>query len=297
MKSKLPLSLTLMLLSLLVLCMGPATLTQAQDDEDEEAPPARLCHIANVGFMLEAGSHKVLIDAVLGDGLPTYGAPGASDALAIEYGQKPFDGVDLVFASHHHEDHFDAAAIIHHMQLNPKTRYIMTPETEEELKAQAEPGYDPNRVINKPVPAGRSAYYKIGDMDIRLFGISHGASQGNPTQNMGILITIGDVTVFHPGDMSSELPLLQSAGINKLPVDVLLMPYWYLMGDGRRAVVDAAWDFKRIIPMHMPVSEQNWMHEYGGLSGVHDAVMHSFPGRIMELDAKDSGQIRCIPVG
>jgi len=285
-----------------IITFGFAVKLSAQDDilgPPIPPPKGHICHIANTAFMVEIGSKKILFDAMLDDGLPTYGKPSQSDQLAIEWGQKPFDGVDLVFSSHRHGDHFSPIATLRHMQMNTAARYIMTPEAEEELRALAAPGYDPDRIVNGPVPTGQSAIYELDGMDVRLFGISHGDNAGNPTQNLGLMVTVEGTSFFHPGDMSSDLILLQSAGLDGLKVDYLMMPYWYLMGDGRREVVSAAWDFKHIIPMHVPVDEQNWMEDYGGLEGVTDNVYDSFPGKLVKLDAGKSGQIKCLnlPLG
>ncbi len=70
--------------------------------------PAELeiTYVANEGFLLAGGGKKVLIDALFDGGIAGY--PTIPDELrpSLEQARPPFDGVDLVLATHFHGDHF-----------------------------------------------------------------------------------------------------------------------------------------------------------------------------------------------
>src|ERR1044071_8372445 len=87
----------------------------------------KVTYLANEGVMLTAGSTKVLVDALLRDGL---GYPIHSPAVReqLETGKSPFDGVGLALATHYHLDHWDAGAISRFLASNPSARYASTPQ-------------------------------------------------------------------------------------------------------------------------------------------------------------------------
>ncbi len=80
------------------------------------------------------------------------------------------------------------------------------------------------------------------------------------------------MTLFHPGDMVPDADELAGAGLRKLGVDVALLPFWVLMGDGDRKLMSETFAATHFVPMHVPVVEQPWMAEYGGLAGLRKLI-------------------------
>ncbi|MFP4004035.1 MAG: MBL fold metallo-hydrolase [Alphaproteobacteria bacterium] len=230
----------------------------------------QLCHIANAGFALRAPEGTVLIDALFRSGLPDY--PRASDELneRLETGTVPFDDVRFVVVSHAHDDHFDPEALVRHARHNAGARYIVTPQARERMIAAGLPDAAANRV-HAIYPATnetrRMAHHGIA---VTVYRVSHG--EGHPTQNIGTLIEAGGVTVFHTGDMEPDADELAEAGLEKLKVEVALVPFWVLMSEESRELMRATFAADWFVPMHLPAEEQDWMAEYGGLAGLRRQI-------------------------
>lgn len=216
-------------------------------DESTGDAPLRICHVANAGFMIESGGRKVLLDALVGGGLADYPAPGDAENERLETGQPPYDGVDIVFASHRHADHFNARAMRRHMRENPGTHYILTPGAFSMIEALGLPEGARGRITAlweaRPVPLD------IGGIALTLYSVDH--SQDQTPQNLGLLLGLGGRTFFHPGDMFTSADRMAENGIAGLSMDYLLAPYWILGGDMAQ-VTQAAFDAGAVIPMHFP---------------------------------------------
>ena len=76
--------------------------------------------LANEGVLLSAGNRKVLIDALFQEYRPMYALPPDSTRRALQAARPPFDGVDLILATHHHGDHYQPAQVAAHMRANPR---------------------------------------------------------------------------------------------------------------------------------------------------------------------------------
>jgi len=65
-------------------------------------------YLANEGLMVTHGDTKVLFDPLYDNGYDTYQMVPSEMVDAIFAGEPPYDGVDAVFVSHFHGDHFSA---------------------------------------------------------------------------------------------------------------------------------------------------------------------------------------------
>jgi hypothetical protein len=81
--------------------------------------PLEVTYLANEGFMIAGGGRKILIDALFGEGLDGYAVVSPAQRALLEQAREPFADVDAVFATHFHDDHFNAAAVLAHLMRNP----------------------------------------------------------------------------------------------------------------------------------------------------------------------------------
>lgn len=244
----------------------------------ERGGEARICHIANAGFWITDGERSVLVDALLAEGLEGYARPSKDLERAMEKGLAPFENVALVFASHYHGDHFNAAATLRHLAANPDAHYVLPPQAFKLLEKEGLKDSDRQRITDDMPPQSTAYSYEVAGISFRTFYIDHGA--GRPVENIGIYIELADQSIFHPGDMFTDAEALKKAGLDGLEVDYLMAPYWSLMGDEQQAALEAGFEAGHIIPMHLPHGEQPWMQDYGGFDGIMKRVHEALPGTL-----------------
>jgi L-ascorbate metabolism protein UlaG (beta-lactamase superfamily) len=83
----------------LAIALGIAALAQADD-----AVVAK--YLANAGVLISRGETKIVFDPLFDQDYGTYELVPKDIEKALFAGAPPFDGLDAVFVSHHHGDHF-----------------------------------------------------------------------------------------------------------------------------------------------------------------------------------------------
>jgi L-ascorbate metabolism protein UlaG (beta-lactamase superfamily) len=84
-----------------------------------EEPRTRVLYIANMGAMIERGETKIVFDPLFRNDYGTYDPVPVETEVALMAGLAPWDGIDAVFISHHHGDHFDPATILQLLKAQP----------------------------------------------------------------------------------------------------------------------------------------------------------------------------------
>lgn len=92
-------------------------------------------YLANEGFMIAGGGKKILIDALFREGVGGYAVLSTATRALLEQACSPFDGVEAVFATHFHADHFDAEAVLAHLKNNPQAFFFSTNQAADKLRA------------------------------------------------------------------------------------------------------------------------------------------------------------------
>jgi L-ascorbate metabolism protein UlaG (beta-lactamase superfamily) len=190
------------------------------------APPATVTYVANSGFLIRAGGKAILIDALF-DGFPgAYVAPAAVREPLLA-GRAPFDGIDLILATHRHADHFSAAAVRQALASNPRAVFVGPAATVAALADSS------GRARALDPAEGRRAETEVNGIRIEAMRLSHGTPPpGSPgIVNLGYLVTVGGLKLFHTGDIDWQIvtpALLTSLGIPDEHVDVAFVPHFYL---------------------------------------------------------------------
>ncbi len=224
---------------------------------------AKLCYIAGSGFYATDGQRGVLMDALFADGMD--GDPLASQALnaALEGAGGEFTDVALIFASHIHEDHMKAKAILRHLRANKKALAIL-PEQARLFMVAAGVDTAQDRIIFSSLKPGESKGIDALPFPVTLYGLSHG--EGSVVDNIGIKVTVGSKTIMQVGDMYGVQVGLGEP--EKIKVDYLILPFWYFSRPERVEYINGIFDAKNIIPMHFSLDTSEWMMAQGGQAAV-----------------------------
>jgi L-ascorbate metabolism protein UlaG (beta-lactamase superfamily) len=197
------------------------------------ADAAWVRYLANEGVLLSLTEGTVLIDGLLGDGLPDYPAVEAATRDSLERGLGAFGAIDLVLVTHVHRDHFHARVVERHLTENPRAHLVAPRQVADSLRILGS-AYEGIAARVQPVdaPPGQVVDIEVGGIPIRALGIAHPSSRNQPVEHVAYVVG-RERSVAYLGDMA-----LDSAGVETLTaargVSVALVPYWIL--DGKESV-------------------------------------------------------------
>jgi L-ascorbate metabolism protein UlaG (beta-lactamase superfamily) len=206
-------------------------------------------YLANEGFMIAGGGRKLLIDALFREGVEGYATITPATRELLEQARGPFDGVDAVFATHFHDDHFDAEAVLAHLTHNPHAFFFSTNQAEDKLRSTGKFDAFKTRVVAALPKEGERFHSGHRGIYIQLLNIHHG--RGRPVENLGFIIEIAGKRVLHIGDSEAESAVFQKYDVAKDRVDVAFLPFWYFLNDDFKRAVRELIRPRHIVVMHI----------------------------------------------
>jgi len=213
-----------------------------------------ITYIANEGFMIESRDKKILIDALfMQNNTNDYlDHPSSEIIQKMKSGHPPFHQIDLILASHDHEDHFHPVVVIECMKHNPNALFVSTPHVVDMLKLQSE-SYE---MIKKRVQPIELDWYEkteqiLSGIPITIIRTHHDWLRIN-LQNQMHLIKLGDVTIFHEGDSPGDTETFESLWLENEQIDIAFVQ-WQCTKE-RIKILKNHIRPKHIILMHIPPS-------------------------------------------
>ncbi len=206
----------------------------------------RVTHVFNAGFLITVGDRRILIDAL-------YAGYPEGILKPLVYNQPPFDGVDLVLATHEHHDHFSAELVGRYMKENPQTLFVSTRSAVDQLIALD--GKLRQRATAVELGPGERAHFDITGIGLEALYISHGTPG---IHNLGFIITVDGIKLFHTGDISPDhvtISYLQDYGLPGMQIDVAFVPDFWLTTEEYHAHPLEGIQPRYIIPMHFPLED------------------------------------------
>jgi L-ascorbate metabolism protein UlaG (beta-lactamase superfamily) len=278
---------------------GDGSAAAVSDAESGEAPPAGeeppiprdsalIAYLANEGVMVVASGRTVLIDALFREGVRGYATVNDRMLEAMERGIGAFAGVDLVLASHHHPDHFDASAVLSHLRNNEIARFVSTRQAVSRLESvtrgssQAASG-DPvfERAMGVFPEEGQSTVLSFDNIQLRVLNLHHGQRE-DPVENLGLLLDMGGFKVLHVGDTEASVEEFAVYGLAEEGIHVALLPYWKLLeAEGPRLVREIG--ATHVVAIHVPgpSAPADWFGAAGSRLGLVSELDQIVPGVIV----------------
>lgn len=197
----------------------------------------RITYLANEGVMLQAGDASILIDALFRDSLGDYQRHSAATQEKLETGRPPYHAVPLALATHWHLDHWDPSAIARFLRTNPNAQFASTAQGVAMLPAEVRArtrSLWPNGTLTLP------------HATIAALPLTHAPG----VENLAFRVTLGHRTVVHLGDANPE-PANFDALLPWGPVDVALVPFWWLSHNPAVSFLRDRWKAKHIVALHL----------------------------------------------
>lgn len=227
-----------------------------------EDPAPRAVYIANMGAMIERGETKILFDPLFHYEHDTYDRvpPGVEAALLA--GDEPWDGIDAVFISHHHGDHFDPATIVALLRARPTIELFGPEQAAAAIRERVVDPSDPllKRVHGLSLENGMAATdIAFGPLHVEAVRIRHSGwpDYHADVENIVFRVTLdNETTVIHFGDADVD-----DAHFAKSPEHwterhshLAMPPYWFFLSSDGRRILRERIDADEVIGMHVPVS-------------------------------------------
>lgn len=246
-----------------------------------------MTYIGCEGVLVRSSAGSVLIDGLFGPEAEGFHTPSAAALAEVRAARPPFDRVDVVLATHHHEDHFDPAAVAEYMRASAHTRFASTPQAVERLLARA-PELA-SRAVAVAAPEGVRVGHEFGGVRAEAFGLSHGKVNYADVQQVGWVVTLDGRSVVHLGDGIIDEKTLRRAQLLDAPIDVGVLPFWFLTYPFGKRLVARAFRPRAVFAVHIRLHEREQVvNEIE--SWIGDAVPLVEP--LANYDIDDDGTIR-----
>ncbi len=241
-------------LGIILLCALPL----AGHSSDE--PVAEAFYLANTGVMVSRGESRVLFDPLFRNTYGVYDKVPADIEAAILAGDPPWHGIDAVFISHYHEDHFDPELILEMLRRQDGVELFAPAQAAEAVRSMAEEtdsgvldrvhglglelGEDPRRLTD-------------GSLQVSAVRIPHeGWPDYHPNvENIVFRVTLDDATtVMHFGDADpNDLHFARDPEYwREHPPHLAMPPYWFFFSDEGRAILEDRIGALLSIGVHVP---------------------------------------------
>ena len=218
-------------------------------------------YIANEGVLIARDDTRIAFDPLFRNGFDYYHLPSLDVEEALINGRPPFDGIDAIFISHYHGDHFSPADIAKLLRNNSQTRLY--------APAQAVDGMEPflsdddvalrERIIAIELEYGDPALtIAEGSLLIDAFHIPHSGwpERDPPVQNIAFRVTMdGQTTVLHMGDADpNTLHFERDRSLwDMRETDFAMPPYWFFDSRMGPAIIDELIAPRHAVGVHVPI--------------------------------------------
>jgi L-ascorbate metabolism protein UlaG (beta-lactamase superfamily) len=217
-------------------------------------------YLANEGVMVAHGDTKILFDPLFENSYELYQRVPQPMRDAIFAGASPYDGVDAVFISHFHGDHFSARDVLRLLQERQDIRLYAPAQAVAGMRQIAAPADEAvfERVTIFDFEYGDApVFVRTDDLLIEAVHVPHSGwpTRRTDVQNIAFRVTLEDTsTVLHLGDADARLVHFQQdeSYWDERRVDLAFPPYWFLLSDDGREILDDRVRASHSIGIHVP---------------------------------------------
>lgn len=207
----------------------------------------------NAGLSIACGSLKMLVDPFPTERVGVFSSL-TGDMLAQALDAPAFQAPDLVFITHTHRDHYNAAVMQRFLTRWPAARIIMPDNP-----------FPQGLLLNAPCTL------RWNGARLRFFPLTHQGAEYTGTAHFGLLLTLDGTTLLLVGDgiVAGE----SLAGIlAEETVDIAVLPFPWVSLQRGVAFVDRVIRPKHILVNHLPLPASDVFH-YAESAARHSAQL------------------------
>lgn len=217
-------------------------------------------YLANEGVMAIHGDAKIVFDPLFHEDFGQYRLLPAQMRAGLFAGEAPFDGIDAVFISHHHDDHFDPAEMLLFMANRDNVRLYAPRQAVDAMRAVENANtklFDRVQAVDLNY-GDAPAKFSMQGLRIGAVRIPHAGwpERMADVQNLAWRITFDDgPTVLHLGDADTRpAHFTRDAGFwGTHRANIAFPPYWYFLSPSGLEVLREYLKPLLAIGIHVPV--------------------------------------------
>lgn len=230
-------------------------------------------YLGNEGVLVALGETKILFDAFYANSYGQYALVPDAISAALLAGEAPYDGVDAIFVSHVHGDHFTAGPAIEYLRAQADVHLYGSAQVVTAIKETGLSDDDPLMARIHGIdlgPEDQAESLTVGDLDIDVVAIPHAGNRPH-IQNYAWRVTLDDdTTVMHMGDADPEPAHFtrHQAHFDVKKTHTAFPPYWFIGLDRGEAILDDIIKAEQVIGVHVPIRAAGngdaWREKAGG---------------------------------
>jgi L-ascorbate metabolism protein UlaG (beta-lactamase superfamily) len=236
--------------------------TACAKDTGSNADMSTAQYLANEGLMVVNGETKVLFDPLFRNAYGQYQLLPKSMEEALFAGVAPFDGIDAIFVSHYHGDHFSPQDILRLLKAQPRIHLYAPSQAVAGLRAVA--GMQDEQIFNRVT--GVELAYKDAPVTLKMEGLQIEAVRiphsGWPSgrldvENISWRVTLNQTTtVLHMGDADpNDIHFERDAAYwDKRHTHMAFPPYWFFSSTFGNGILKNRIKPGHSVGIHVPVS-------------------------------------------
>ncbi|MCB1590453.1 MAG: MBL fold metallo-hydrolase, partial [Xanthomonadales bacterium] len=181
-----------------------------------------------------------------------------SISAAMLAGDPPYDGIDAIFVSHVHGDHFTAEPAVAYLRAHPEVPLYGSAQTRLAI-VEAVGADDPvlQRVVTVDIgPQDSPRQFELHGLIIDVVAIPHAGNRPE-IQNLAWRVTLdGQTTVTHFGDAATVASDFERHADHFAArhSQAAFPPHWFFEDEQGRAIMDRYFNADQIIGIHVPAA-------------------------------------------
>ena len=202
-----------------------------------------------------------MFDPLFGEGFGTYPMVPAIMRDKIMKGEAPFDGIDGVFVSHVHGDHFAASDMVDYLTTHKNVLLFAPAQAIERMKSlnPKDMSIFDRAVIFKMDTGGKPIHFAGDMLSVGGVRIPHSGNRWH-IENMVFRVTLGapnknHITVMHMGDATVDDTYFAPYDNfwQAQQTDHAFPPYWFVDTAKGRKILNTRINAKEITGIHVPI--------------------------------------------
>ena len=191
------------------------SLTSAALTSAEEQASLTATYLGNEGIMVAQGGTKVVFDPLYQNTYGTYQSVPEETREALLSAQEPFDGLQALFVSHSHGDHFSASDLVRFVAAHPDAYVVAPTQAIDALKGalkEADQTPPDSRLVSVALDYGDAPLeLNVGQIKVEAVRIAHaGGDERRSIENILYRVTFPGEAVVSTWAMPIRVGVITS---------------------------------------------------------------------------------------